>query len=64
MAEKKIIAQFEEEKATKNTIKFNEIPEEGMPNYVGILYVQKYTLQRLGYKKGDILKIEISVGGN
>jgi hypothetical protein len=36
------VLQFEFEKATKNTNKYNEIPEAGQPPVVGTLYVQKW----------------------
>jgi hypothetical protein len=34
--------EFEFEKATKNTIKFEEKPSAGKPPIVGSLYVQKW----------------------
>lgn len=33
---------FEFEKATKNSIRFKEIPDEGTPPIVGTIYVQKW----------------------
>lgn len=35
---------FQFEKATKNTFKFNEVPEAGQPPKIGALYVQKWAL--------------------
>ncbi len=40
MLEKKI--KFEFEKQHKNSIRFKEIPEEGMPPIIGSIYVQKW----------------------
>jgi len=33
---------FEKEKETKNTVRFQEKPEEGSPPVIGTLYVQKW----------------------
>ena len=35
---------FELEKATKNTYKYEEVPESGQPPRIGSLYVQKWAL--------------------
>jgi hypothetical protein len=40
MSEKKV--KFEFEKQNKNSIRFKEIPEDGMPPVVGSIYVQKW----------------------
>lgn len=40
MSEK--IVKFEFEKQNKNSIRFKEIPEEGMPPIIGSIYVQKW----------------------
>ena len=34
--------KFKLEKETKNTVRFNEVPEEGQPPIIGSLYVQKW----------------------
>ena len=34
--------KFKLEKETKNTVRFNEVPEEGQPPIIGTLYVQKW----------------------
>ena len=34
--------QFKKEKETKNTVKFEEVPEKGKPPVIGSLYVQKW----------------------
>jgi len=34
--------KFEFEKANKNSIRYNEIPEEGTPPVIGSIYVQKW----------------------
>ena len=36
--------RFQFEKATKNTIKFEEVPEAGQPPIIGSLYVQKWAV--------------------
>lgn len=40
MSKKEI--SFEFEKETKNSIRYKEVPSEGMPPVVGSLYVQKW----------------------
>ncbi|GAC18935.1 hypothetical protein [Paraglaciecola arctica] len=40
MSEKKV--KFELEKQNKNSIRYKEIPEEGMPPVIGSIYVQKW----------------------
>ena len=34
--------KFEYEKATKNSVRYQEVPEEGKPPILGSLYVQKW----------------------
>lgn len=34
--------KFTKEKDTKNTVKFEEVPEEGTPKRIGSLYLQKW----------------------
>ena len=34
--------KFKLEKETKNTVRFNEVPEENQPPIIGTLYVQKW----------------------
>ena len=33
---------FEREKETRNTVRYQEIPEEGKPPIIGTLYLQKW----------------------
>lgn len=40
MSEKKV--KFEFEKNNKNSVRYKEIPEEGMPPVIGSIYVQKW----------------------
>ena len=40
MSEKKV--KFEFEKQNKNSIRFQEVPEDGMPPVIGSIYVQKW----------------------
>ena len=40
MSEKKV--NFEFEKQTKNSVRYKEVPEEGMPPIIGSIYVQKW----------------------
>ena len=35
---------FEQEKETKNTIRFQEVPEAGKPPVIGTLYIQKWAI--------------------
>lgn len=34
--------QFKREKETKNTVRFEEVPEKGKPPIMGTLYLQKW----------------------
>lgn len=52
MSDKKII--FELEKQNKNSIRYKEVPENGMPPVLGSIYVQKWFA-------GDSKTLEISV---
>ncbi|MFQ3323772.1 MAG: hypothetical protein ACI90U_001595 [Pseudomonadales bacterium] len=38
----KVIVNFEYEKETKNSARYQEVPEEGKAPIVGTLYVQKW----------------------
>ena len=40
MPEKKI--KFEFEKQNKNSVRYKEVPEDGMPPVIGSIYVQKW----------------------
>lgn len=40
MVDKKITFEFE--KQTKNSVRYKEVPEEGMPPVIGSIYVQKW----------------------
>ena len=46
--------KFTIEKETKNTVKFNEVPDEGQPPIIGTLYVQKWFI-------GNTKEIEVTV---
>ena len=50
MSEKKIKFIFEKE--NKNSVRFEEVPEDGMPPVIDSIYVQKYFACR--YKKSEI----------
>lgn len=53
---------FTMEKATKNTIRFEEVMESELAApKVGSVYVPKATLGEIGWKEGDVLTIDISV---
>ena len=53
---------FTMEKATKNTIRFEEVLESELAApKVGSVYVPKATLGEIGWKEGDVLTIDISV---
>ena len=52
MSEKKI--KFEYEKQNKNSIRYKEVPEEGMPPVIGSIYIQKLFA-------GDSKNIEITI---
>jgi len=40
MTDKKV--KFELEKQNKNSVRFKEVPEDGMPPVIGSIYVQKW----------------------
>jgi len=46
MADEKsaVSLSFTKEKETKNTVRYQEAPEEGRPPIIGTLYVQKWFL--------------------
>ena len=51
---------FEMEKATKNTIRFQEILEHELDApKVGTIYIPKATLSAIGWKEGKKVSIEI-----
>lgn len=53
-------ATFKMEKATKNTIRFEEILESELAApKVGTIYIPKSTLAEIGWKEGDELAISI-----
>lgn len=52
MAEKTVTFEFE--KQTKNSIRYKEVPEEGMPPIIGSIYVQKWYA-------GDSKTIEVTI---
>ena len=53
---------FKMEKATKNTIRFEEVLENELAApKVGTLYVPKSTLGELGWSEGANLTVDISV---
>lgn len=56
--------RMREERATKNTIKFEEIIEAGLKNpVVGTLYVPKGTLKVMGFEPGtgQVLTIDLGI---
>jgi hypothetical protein len=52
MSEK--VIQFELEKHNKNSVRYKEVPESGMPPVLGSIYVQKWFV-------GDSKKIEVTI---
>lgn len=62
MDSKVIEIEFKPEKETKNTVKFQEqVPAGRMVEYVGTLYVQKHTLQEIGWSEGRVLRVSLMV---
>lgn len=54
--------EFKMEKATKNTIKFNEVLENELSApKIGTLYVQKATLGCMGWSEGATLVVDLEV---
>lgn len=50
------------EKATKNTVKFEEILKDDLASpKIGVLYVPKTTLSEIGWKKEKTLLVDLSV---
>ena len=57
-------AVFTAEKATKNTVRFQEVLEsEFAAPTIGTIYVPKATLGQLGYSEGKKLVVTITVEG-
>lgn len=56
MAEKRTI-EFEVERETKNTVRFQELEGDG-PAAIGVLYVQKSAVKQLGSPKRIRVTIE------
>jgi hypothetical protein len=55
-------AIFKMEKATKNTIRFEEVLENELDApKIGSIYIPKSTLGELGWKEGDMLTIELGL---
>lgn len=50
----KIAVKFEFEKATKNSVRYKEMPEEGKAPIVGSLYIQKWFA-------GDSKSLEVTI---
>jgi len=49
MSEDVLVIRFDKEKETKNTIRYSEREnEDGEPPMIGILYLQKFAVKRLG----------------
>ena len=53
MSEMKI--EFEREKETKNTVRFQEVPNKGEPPRVGTLYIQKWAVG------SDVTKLTVTI---
>lgn len=54
--------EFTMEKATKNTIRFEEVLESELAApKVGSVYIPKSTLGEIGWKEGATLVLEVSV---
>lgn len=57
-----ITVEFEPEKETKGTWKFQEVtPGEFAEPKIGSLYVRKNTLGELGYQAGSKLRVTVEV---
>lgn len=51
---------FKMEKATKNTIRFEEVLANTLDApKIGTLYIPKSTLAELGWKEGDTIEVEV-----
>ena len=54
---------FKMEKATKNTIRFEEVLESELAApKIGAIYIPKSTLGELKWAEGDMIEIEIKKG--
>lgn len=54
-------ATFKMEKATKNTIRFEEVLENELAApKIGAIYIPKSTLGELGWKEGNTITINIT----
>jgi hypothetical protein len=50
-----MVLEFEREKETKNTVRFQEVPNEGEPPRVGTLYLQKWAVG------SDVTKLTVTI---
>lgn len=49
MSEETLVVKFDKERETKNTIRFTERDnDEGLPQMIGTLYLQKFAVKKLG----------------
>lgn len=48
------IVKFEFEKSNKNSVRYKEVPKDGMPPVIGSIYIQKWFA-------GDTKEIEITI---
>lgn len=53
--------RFEQEKVTKNTVRFTEVADGMDTAAIGTLYVQKHVLKELGYQEGQQIIITLEV---
>lgn len=53
--------KFEQERETKNTIRFQELAPDVESQKIGTLYVKKSVLKELGYSEDKTLIVELSV---
>lgn len=52
---------FEQEKETKNTIRFQEITDANENPQIGSIYIQKKTLHEMNWKPGKNINILLTI---
>lgn len=58
MAAKKITCSFKKEKETKNKVRFAEVPEDGVDEAIGTLYMTKTAYSGLGTPESVTVDIQ------
>lgn len=53
MAAKKVVAEFDNERATKGTVRYTETEEDRDKQVIGKIYLKKSAVKKLGLKEDE-----------